>query len=433
MPYSSFPLGRGIMRLLVLTDNFVPEQNAPALRTYEHCKRWAAQGVSVTVITTVPNFPTGKPQAPYRNWIYKREIVDGIDVVRVWSFLAPNKGVFLRALDFASFALAGLLAGLFERPNVILATSPQLLTAVAGHLLAGAKRCPWVFEVRDLWPESIVAVDALKDGYIMRMLGRMERGLYNSARRIVTVTEPMRTRIAQGGVPQDKVGVVPNGADLKRLTPRARSGALAERFGLNGKYVVGYVGTHGMAQGLDVVIMAAHILRTSDIHFLFVGDGARREELMAMAASLSLDNVTFVGSVPSEAAVEYLALSDAIVVPLKKSALFDGALPSKIFEAAAMERPIILSASGISAELVLSHGAGVVAEPGNATALASAIERLRSDADLQELSRQGCRNLARDHDRDRLANLMLAEIRRAFDAGRRQSVVDFSAVDLGKP
>ena len=216
------------MRVLVLTDNFVPEQNAPALRTYEHCRRWVEEGVSVTVITTAPNFPTGKVQRPYRNWLYKREDIDGIDVVRVWSFLAPNSGVVLRALDFASFAVSGALAGLFETPDVIMATSPQLLTGYAGHLVARAKRRPWVFEVRDLWPESITAVEAMGDGFLMRMLARMEKRLYKSADRIVTVTEPLRARIVQSGVAAEKIGVVPNGANLARLAPRNKSTALLE-------------------------------------------------------------------------------------------------------------------------------------------------------------------------------------------------------------
>ncbi|MGD0193215.1 MAG: glycosyltransferase family 4 protein [Rhizomicrobium sp.] len=405
------------MRVLVLTDNFVPEQNAPALRTYEHCRRWVEEGVSVTVITTAPNFPTGKVQTPYRNWLYRREQLDGIDVVRVWSFLAPNTGVVLRALDFASFALSGALAGFFEAPDVIMATSPQLLTGYAGHVVARAKRRPWVFEVRDLWPESITAVEAMKDGVFMRMLARMERHLYRSADRIVTVTEPLRVRIAENGVPREKIGVVPNGANLRRLTPRDKSADLLKRLKLDGRFIVGYVGTHGMAQGLEVVLKAAHLLNGTDIHFLFVGEGARRKALMSMASALALDNVTFTGVVPSDVAVEHLALSDAIVIPLKNSALFEGALPSKIFEAAAMEKPIIVSANGISAETVKSFGAGLVAEPGDPHALAQAIKRLKASAVLREQCRAGCRELARAHDRDRLAKMMLAEIRRTVDIG----------------
>lgn len=401
------------MEVLFLTDNFVPEQNASARRSYEHCRRWVKQGVTVTVITTVPNFPSGKPQPPYRNRLYARETMDGIRVVRVWSFLAPNRGVMLRALDFASFAVSGFFAGLFQKPDIIVATSPQLLTAVAGHLLGRVENRPWVFEVRDLWPESIAAVGAMKEGFVMRLLRHLEKTLYRGAERIVTVTEPMRTRLADRGVPPEKVGVVPNGADLERLMPRLRNPNLATHLRLEGKFIIAYVGTLGMAQGLESVVHAAHLVGDSDIHFLFVGDGARREQLMEMSNWLGVRNVSFVGAVSSEAAVEYLALADAIVVPLKKSALFDGALPSKIFEAAAMEKPILLSASGISADLVRRYHAGLVVEPENPEALAAAAMRLRADAQLRESFRAGCSRLARQHDRDRLAGLMLDEIRHA--------------------
>jgi len=404
------------MEVLFLTDNFVPEQNASARRSYEHCRRWAKQGISVTVITTVPNFPSGKPHPPYRNRLYTSETLDGIRVIRVWTFLAPNQGVVLRALDFASFAVSGFFAGLFQKPEIIVATSPQLLTALAGHMLARVKRCPWVFEVRDLWPESIAAVGAMKEGLVMRALRHVEQMLYRGADRIVTVTEPIRMQLAGRGVPIEKVGVVPNGVDLERLIPKTGSAALAARLRLEGKFIVAYVGTHGFAQGLEVVVRAADLLRNSDIHFVFVGEGARRKDLMEMSVWLGVKNVSFVGAVPSEAAVEYLALADAIVIPLKKSALFDGALPSKIFEAAAMERPILLSASGISADLVRGYHAGLVVEPEDPSALAAAAVRLRSDTTLRESFRAGCHRLARHHDRERLACLMLAEIRHAARA-----------------
>src|SRR3984957_21057237 len=246
-----------LREILLITGNFVPEQKASARRSYEHCRRWVKQGVNVTVITTVPNFPLGRPQPPYRNRLYMQEMMNGIRVIRVWSFLAPNKGVILRALDFASFALSGFIAGLFQKPDIIVATSPQLLTAVAGHLLGRVKKCPWVFEVRDLWPESITAVGAMKEGLMMRFLRHVEKTLYGSAERIVTVTEPMRLQLAARGVPAEKVGVVPNGADLERLIPRIRNPRVAARLKLEGKFIIAYVGTHGLAQGLEEVIKAA--------------------------------------------------------------------------------------------------------------------------------------------------------------------------------
>jgi glycosyltransferase involved in cell wall biosynthesis len=398
------------MRLLVLSDNFVPEQNAPALRTYEHCKRWVEDGIAVTVITSVPNFPTGIPQAPYRNRLYQREVIDGIEIIRVWTFMAANQGVLRRMIDFASFGVTSFIAGLFQKADVIMATSPQLLTAFSGHLLARVKRIPWVFEVRDLWPDSIIEVGAMREGFVIRLLGRLEKAFYKSAARIVALTEPMRARIAES-VSAEKIAVVPNGANFSRLVPRERDEAFAAHWALEGKFVVGYVGTHGLAQGLKVMVHAASILRETDVHFLFVGEGARRQAQIDLAAKLNIHNVRFIGMVAAHEAPDYLALSDAVVVPLKKLAISEAALPSKIFEAAAMERPILLGVGGIAADLIRKYDAGLVFEPEDPQSLANAIMQLRDDPALRARLREGCRALARDYDRKNLADRMLAEIR----------------------
>jgi glycosyltransferase involved in cell wall biosynthesis len=404
------------MRILVLSDNFVPEQNAPALRTFEHCRRWVQQGASVTVITTVPNFPTGIIQAPYRNRLRQYETIDGIEVIRVWSFLAPNKDVVLRGLDFLSFAVGAVFAGLSQKPDVIVATSPQLLTGLAGRFLARIKARPWVFEVRDLWPESIVTVGALKPGRIIHLLEKLEIGLYGSAARIVTISEPMRERIAAKGVPAEKIAVVSNGADPARLQGGERREQLAARWQPLGRFIVGYVGNHGMAQGLEVIVSAAEILRETNVHFVFVGEGVRRHELEAQAQRLGLANTTFLGMVSASEAIDYLALSDAVVVPLKKTATFESALPSKVFETAAVGRPMIVSAFGHVADVVQRYDAGVVVEPGDPAQLAAAILQLRDDSVLRARLRAGCKKLAHDYGRERLADLMLSEIQKVRDS-----------------
>jgi glycosyltransferase involved in cell wall biosynthesis len=406
------------MRVLVLTDNFVPEQNAPALREYEHCRRWVAQGIDVTVITTVPNFPLGKPQAPYKNKLYQRETIGGIDVIRVWTFLAPNRGVVLRSLDFVSFAVTGfLLAGIWQRADVILATSPQLLTGLLGHVLAKLKRTPWVFEVRDLWPDSIVAVGAMREGGMIRFLRKVEHMLYRSANRVVALNAPTRERIASGGIPIDKIGIVSNGADISRIKPRAKEASLLAEHKLQGKFVVGYVGTHGMAQGLEVIVHAADLMRNdSSVHFIMVGPGAERRRIIALAQKLKLENITFVDMVPSDTAMDYLSVCDAVVAPLKKSPLIDLSVPSKIFEAAAMERPTILCAHGLAADLLTTYGAGIAIEPEDPQALADTVKKLRDDPVLMARLKAGSAALARDYDRENLAAQMLEELKLAAAA-----------------
>ena len=395
------------MRILLLTDNFVPETNSPARRAYEHARVWAATGHSVTVITSVPNFPVGRPLPPYRNRLHQRERMDGIDVIRVWTLLAPNRGVIRRSLDFLSFALAGLIGGLFERCDVIVASSPQLLTGLAGWWLAAVKRRPWVFEVRDIWPDSIVSVGMMKDNLFIEALRVLERRLYRHATRVVAVSSGIRERLLARGVPAEKLGVVPNGVDLGRFGGEKQDYKLRGSLGLQGKFVAGYVGTHGMAQGLETVLDAADRLRGRDMHFLFVGAGARREAIVARATAMNLDNVTFIDLVPIEMATEYLRLCDVVLIPLKRTDQTDITLPGKLFEAAAVGKPIIVSAEGASAELVQQYRAGVVVPPEDPKALADAVVRLREDSSLRERLSAGSLAMARDFDRDCFAQQML--------------------------
>jgi glycosyltransferase involved in cell wall biosynthesis len=399
------------MRVLLLTDNFVPEINSPALRAFEHARRWVEQGVSVTVLTSVPNFPTGRPLPPYRNRLYQREVLGGIDVVRVWTLMAPNRGILRRSLDFMSFAASGLLAGLFQEADVIVASSPQLLTGLAGRWLSAAKRRPWIFEVRDLWPDSIVSVGVMKNNLLIRALHRLEQHLYRRATRVVAVSNGIRDRLIARGVPAEKIGVVPNGVDRRRIADIRGGDGLGDSLKLHGKFVAGYVGTHGMAQGLEVVVHAAAKMQDSGAHFLLVGEGARREAVMALARQLKLDNITFVGLVPLDVAAEHLALCDVVLIPLKRTDQIEITIPGKIFEAAAMGKPMIVSAEGASADLVQRYGAGLVVPPENPDALVAAIKRLQDDSGLQARLSEGALTLARDFDRETLAAQMLEQIR----------------------
>lgn len=409
------------MRILLLTDNFVPESNSPARRAYEHARVWVAEGAQVTVITSIPNFPTGVPFPPYRNRAYQRECIDGIDVVRMWTFLAPNQGVFRRSMDFLSFAFSGFFGGLFQSADVIVATSPQLLTGLAGWWLAGLKRKPWVFEIRDLWPASIVDVGMMQENLFIRMLSVLEHQLYRHATRLVAVSSGVRDGLVSRGVSPEKIGIVANGVDLSRFGPQAKTNEHLIDPELRNRFVIAYVGTHGMAQGLETVVDAAAHLRASDIHFVFVGDGARREAVMARAKELTLTNVTFTGLVPITSAEEYLRFSEIVLIPLKRTRQIQITLPAKIFEAAALGKPMIVSAEGASADLVQRYGAGLVVAPENPEALAAAILQLQGDPSLRARLAQGGLALAHDFDRRRFANDMLEQIRQATREAKRSS------------
>jgi glycosyltransferase involved in cell wall biosynthesis len=410
------------MHILIVTDNFAPERNAPAIRTFEHCRRWVKAGARVTVVTSAPNFPLGKVMAPYRNRLYQREVMEGIEVVRVWTYLAPNRAIVRRSIDFASFGISSFLAGLFRPADIIVATSPQLLAGVSGWLLALVKRRPWLLEVRDLWPDSIVALDLMRERHpTVRLLRFVENRLYRSAARIVTTNANLRDRLIERGVPAEKIGVVPSGVDSALFSPRPPPEALLEKYALKGRFVVGYIGTQGLAHDLDTIVNAADALRGSNVLFLLVGDGAEHLRIVRRVAQLKLSNVRLVKQVTANEVPDHIACCNALLVPLKRTATIADTMPSKIFEIAAMERPMIVGAEGIAAELVRSYRTGLVVEPENQEELIGAIDRLRDEAALAPSLRAGCRRLADDYSRDKFAAQMLDEIKLAAASRPRKT------------
>lgn len=406
------------MRILFLTDNFPPETNAPATRTFEHARRWVRAGASVTVVTTAPNFPAGRLFAGYHNRLFQREWIDGVETIRVWTYITANQGFARRTLDYLSFMVSGFLVSLvLPRPDVIVSTSPQIFTACAAYVLSRFKRRPFVFELRDLWPDSIVAVGAMHESGAIRALRRLEYFLYRKAARIVSVTHSFKTVLCGNGVPAEKIAVVRNGADLVGFTPGSKPAELESRHGLAGKFVAAYIGTVGMAHGLSTILDAAERLRGDlRIAFLIVGDGADRESLEADAKRRGLANVVFAGSVGKDEVTRYWRLADAALVLLRDRPVFRHVLPSKMFEAMATARPIVLGVLGESAELLQKAGSGIVIQPESAAALADALTRLASDpAMAQELGRAGRRFVEKELDRDKLAATMLEELRLVAD------------------
>jgi glycosyltransferase involved in cell wall biosynthesis len=402
------------MHVLVVTDNFVPERNAPALRTHAHARRWVSAGAEVTVVTSAPNFPAGVVQAPYRNRLIQHENIDGVEVVRVWTYMAPNQKKLRRSLDFLSFAVSGFFAGLRQKADVIVATSPQLLAGVSGGLLAAVRRKPFLLEIRDLWPDSIVALDMMRErGLAVRLLRWIERRLYSSAARIVTTNEGLRERLIARGVPAAKIGVVPNGVDAALFSPRPKPQALVEKYGLKDRFVAGYIGTQGLAHDLQSVVRAAERLESGGVSFLFVGDGAQHQTLVRHVERAGLKHFHFVRSVPSEEVPDHIACCDAALVPMKRTETLSDTMPSKIFEIAAMEVPIVIGAEGIAADLVRARGAGLVVPPEDVGALTAAIARLRDEPALAASLKPGSRALAADFSRDKLAQGMLDEIKLA--------------------
>jgi glycosyltransferase involved in cell wall biosynthesis len=341
----------------------------------------------VVVVTNVPNHPAGRVYPGYRNALAQTETVSGIKVYRLWTFLAANRGVLRRSLGYFSYlAMVVLAAPFLPRAEVVVSTSPQFFCGLAGYFVSRLKRIPWVLEIRDLWPESIVAVGAVQRSLLLRWLVWLANFAYRKADRIVCVTDSFKEAIVAEGISPEKIEVIKNGVDLEFFSPDRSVGPEAARIpGLEntqGKFVVSYVGTHGMAHGLDTVLAAAEMVRDlPDVLFLLVGDGAERDHLVKQRDMMRLDNVVMLEQQPKTRMPAVWAVTDVSLVVLKDQPLFRTVIPSKIFESMAMMKPVILGVRGESESLLAESGAGICVQPESPAQLARAVRRLYADAD----------------------------------------------------
>ncbi len=399
------------MRILFLTDNFPPESNAPATRTFEHCKEWVKLGAEVTVITCFPNFPTGKVFDGYKNKWKSTEFIDGIRVIRVWSYISANKGLFKRTLDFISFAQTSFLSGLFINCDLIIATSPQFFTAVSGCALGFFKRKKWVMEVRDIWPESIKAVEAINSNWIISLLEKIELFLYRSASKIIVVTDSFKTNLVSRGVLPKKIHIIKNGVDLTIYKPQPKNLNLLESLNIRNKFIVGYVGTQGLAHSLDFIIRSINKLKDESFHFIFIGDGAEKKNIIKLAHELGVSNVTFIDPVKKSEIATYLSALDVALVPLKKSTTFESVIPSKIFESVAMNIPILLGVDGETRKIIETYHSGVYFEPENESDFIEKLKIIKSQISSDKKTfDEGCQKMALDFDRKNLAKKMLENL-----------------------
>lgn len=410
------------MHILFLTDNFPPEVNAPASRTFEHTREWVKAGHRVTVITCVPNFPRGKVFEGYRNHPWQSETIEGVKVIRVWSYVAANDGFLLRVLDYISFMVSSTIGSfLISKVDIVIGTSPQFFTACAAYLVSRFKRIPFVFELRDLWPESIKAVGVMNDSVILRLLERIEKFLYITADAIVAVTHSFKRHLVERGIASDKIHIVTNGVNLSHFSPISRDGTLLKKLGLDNRFICGYIGTHGMAHGLETLLESAELLQRqghSDISILFLGDGARKLSLKAEAEKRRITNVVFVDTVPKTEVVRYWSLLDVSIVHLRASELFSKVIPSKIFESMAMGIPILHGVPGESAEIVGREKVGLIFSSGDHNALSQGIVHLKTSRQFFDSCRKNCLEAAPHYDRARLAADLLLVLETVAQAGK---------------
>src|SRR5258708_8162293 len=380
------------MKILYVSQYFPPEMGAPAARAAELAQHWAEAGHDVSILTGFPNHPTGVVPREWRSRLHRlsyREKTGRVDVFRTWLWPLPNRKAHERMRNYASFCLSAGLRGLgIARPDVIIATSPQLLVGLSGWWLSFAKRVPFVFEVRDLWPESLIAVGA-GDGQSLlhKSLSSLPDFLYHRSDRIVVVSPAFKEHlIKHRHVPSDKISIVQNGVETSLFAP-SRGDAnhrLRQRIGAEDRFLVCYVGTMGWAHGLETLLDAATELQTQNpnVLFILIAEGADKERIESIAQSRVLHNIRFFDQQPRETIPAFISASDACLVLLKKTDVFKTVIPTKMLEFMSCARPVILGVDGQARKIVEDAGAGIVIEPENAEALVWAINQLSAEREL---------------------------------------------------
>jgi len=395
------------MRTLIVTHYFPPETGAPQARLSALAATWAADGDQVTVLTGMPNHPTGMVPPAYRGAIRRREHLDGYQVIRTWLYATPNEGIARKTAGHLSFMISSVLLGgrRCGPADTVVVSSPTFFSIGAAWLLARMKRARLVVEIRDLWPAIFVELGVLTNHRLIRLLERLELAAYAAADRVVVVSDGFRANLIDRGVPGDKVHTIRNGVILDRFDPgatadprvRSRLGARA------GDCLVLYVGTHGISHGLPGIADAAARLAGDPVHFAFVGEGADKPRLRRRVTELGLGNVTMLPGVPHDEVPALLAAADICLVPLRDVPLFSAFIPSKMFEYLAAGKAVVGAVAGEAAQILRDAGAAVV-PPEDSAALAEAIRELAADPQQRRaMGRRGRCLVERSFDRAALA------------------------------
>jgi glycosyltransferase involved in cell wall biosynthesis len=396
------------MKIIFLTQYFPPETGAPQNRLHATAQALMRKGAKVTVLTAMPNYPDMRIHAAYRRKWHVQEMLDGMVVHRAWLFVSARRSILWRLLNYFSFVFSSLWVGLFrlKRSDVLFVESPPLFLGITAMLLAKAKGAKLVFNVSDLWPESAVQLGLVTNRTVIGISTWLEELCYRRSALITGQTKGIVADI-QRRCPNEQVLWLPNGVDLAAISEAEDGGdpqAARARLGIApGDLVITYAGIIGHAQGLEVVLHAAKLLKhRSDIHFLLIGDGPEKAMLQRMKSELAVDAVRFVDRMPRAELLALLRATDAVVVPLRRNDLFKGAIPSKIFEALALSKPLLLGVEGEAKELFIDEGrSGLAFTPEDAQDLARCVERFVGDrAQLERMGASGARYVRERFDRE---------------------------------
>ena len=399
------------MRIAFVCQFFVPEIGAPSARVSELCREWVRQGHEVTVVTGLPNHPTGIVAPEYRGTIFRREALDGITVFRNWLYATPNEGFVKRTLSHLSFMLSSIILTMprLKGYDVIVVSSPAFFAVISAWVMSRIRRVPYVFEVRDLWPGIFIELGVLKNPIIIRVLEGIEMFLYRQAAIVVVVTHSFRDILIRRGLPPSHVATITNGVDTDTFQPGPRENDIRRQWDLSGKFVVLYIGAHGISQALSAVLEMAQALKDDpDVVVVFVGEGAEKKMLIEKAARMELANVRFLPGQPKHVMAWWYAAADVVLVPLRNIPLFETFIPSKMFEIMACGRPIVGSVKGEARAILEQSGGALVVDPEDAMAMAGAIRTLRQSPELaQALGTAGEKFVRAHYDRRTLARQYL--------------------------
>lgn len=390
------------MHILILRQFYSPEPAplGPELATTLHAK-----GHQVTVLTGFPNYPTGILYPGYRLRPWMKEVLEGISVVRVPLYPDHGRSALKRVLNYVSFALSGSLLGPFivPKPDVIFVYHPPLTVGAIAWVLHRLWRVPFLYQIQDMWPETLEATGMLTNPRILNMVGRFAKRVYAEAGAIAVISPGFRDNLIQKGVPPEKIVLIPNWVDTEVYHPIPRDSQLAEDLGLANTFNVMFAGNVGEAQGLETVLEAAELLcDLPEVQFVIVGDGIAMPNLRTSAEARHLRNVRFLGRYPGNAMPALYALADVLLVHLKDDPLFRITIPHKILSYMASGKPVLAAVAGDAADVVLEVGAGIHCPPQDPAALAQAVRDFYGmpAAERQSMAECGLRAAHEKYDRD---------------------------------
>ncbi|MFC1737360.1 glycosyltransferase family 4 protein [Candidatus Hydrogenedentota bacterium] len=368
------------MRVCYLHQYFLADKEAGAARSFSFVRRLADRGHQVTVITGGINYMTGKVHPSVKGKLMSRTFADGFTICRINPVLPHKKNYFLRALGFLTFSLGAVPAGLLSgKHDVVFATSTPLTIGIPGWFLSRAWRVPFVFDLRDIWPEFAVAFGVLKRGLIVNLAGKLEKFLYRAAHKLTTVSEGLRTFLISKGVAPEKIEVLRHGADCELFIPGEGREAIRHKYGWEGKFVCLYLGAHGKVNSLDTLVDAAEILRDDEkIVLPFLGDGKLRDLYIGRAQEKGLKNTVFIPSVPLTEVPQYLAAADLFLISTRYTPITGYPCYNKFYDYLAAGRPIIVNFEGEMQRMLEESDAGAGIEPESPEAFAEIIRELAS-------------------------------------------------------